>query len=126
MQKLLILAVLAAAPLGQTAFAQYAPATPTVIVQHDDLDLQTAEGTRTLKHRIRRAVHTVCGAAPDFDLEGLNAVSQCRRDTQKVAVAQVDRIIARATRLTDAIDNIAVRKAENASAPSVILSAHLD
>jgi len=98
MQKLLILAALAAVSIGQPAFAQSAPANPTAVVQHKDLDLRTQAGTRTLDRRIWRAVVTVCGAASDFDLEGKNDVRECRRDTRRVASAQADRVVASATR----------------------------
>ena len=99
MKKLLILAALAAAAAaGQPAFDRTASANPSVVVQHKDLDLRTAAGTRTLDRRIWRAVVAVCGTASDFDLEGRNEVRECRRDTRRVASAQADLAIAGATR----------------------------
>ena len=98
MQKLLILAALAAASTGQPVSAQTAPANPSVAVAHRDLDLRTEAGTRTLDRRIWRAVVAVCGTAPDYDIEGKNEVRECRRDTRRIASAQADLAIAGATR----------------------------
>lgn len=98
MQKLLILAALAAASVGQPVSAQTAPANPSVAVAHKDLDLRTEAGTRALDRRIWRAVVEVCGKAPDYDIEGKNDVRQCRRDTRTLASAQADVVIAGASR----------------------------
>ena len=98
MQKLLILAALAAVSTGQPASAQTVSANPSVAVAHRDLDLGTEAGTRTLDRRIWRAVVAVCGTAPDYDIEGKNEVRQCRRDTRRVASAQADLAIAGAAR----------------------------
>ena len=98
MQKLLILAALAAVSIGQPASAQTAPANPSVAVAHKDLDLRTEAGTKALDRRIWRAVVTVCGTAPDFDIAGKKDVRQCRRDTKRVASAQADVVVADATR----------------------------
>lgn len=98
MQKLLILAALAAVSTGQPVSAQTAPANPSVAVAHRDLDLRTEAGTKTLDRRIWRAVVAVCGTAPDYDIEGKNEVRQCRRDTRHVASAQADLAIAGASR----------------------------
>ncbi|WP_428630430.1 UrcA family protein [Sphingopyxis sp.] len=98
MKKLLILAALAATSVGQPVLAQSAPTTPTVAVQHRDLDLRTEAGTRTLDRRIWRAAVTVCGTASDFDLKGKNDVRQCRTDTRSIASAQARLVIADITR----------------------------
>ena len=98
MQKLLILAALAAVSTGQPASAQTAPANPSVAVAHRDLDLRTEAGAKALDRRIWRAVVTVCGTAPDYDIEGKNEVRQCRRDTRRVASAEADLAIAGAAR----------------------------
>lgn len=98
MKKLLILAALTAASFGQPVLAQPAPANPSVIVQHKDLDLRTEAGARTLDRRIWRAAVTVCGTTSDFDLEGKNDVRQCRRDTRRLASVQADLVIAGAAR----------------------------
>lgn len=100
MKKLLILAALTTASFGQPALAQPAPApaSPSVIVPHKDLDLRSEAGAKTLDRRIWRAVVTVCGTASDFDLEGKNDVRQCRHDTRLLASAQADLAIAGASR----------------------------
>ena len=98
MQKLLILAALAAVSTGQPVAAQTVPANPSVAVAHRDLDLRTEAGAKTLDRRIWRAVVAVCGTAPDYDIEGKNEVRECRRDTRRVASAQADLAIAGATR----------------------------
>ena len=98
MQKLLILAALAAVSTGQPVSAQTAPANPSVAVAHRDLDLRTEAGAKTLDRRIWRAVVAVCGTAPDYDIEGKNEVRECRRDTRRVASAQADLAIADASR----------------------------
>ncbi|MBE1529366.1 UrcA family protein [Sphingopyxis sp. OAS728] len=97
MQKLLILAALAAASIGQPVSAQTAPANPSVAVAHKDLDLRTPAGTKALDRRIWRAVVEVCGTAADFDIAGKNDVRQCRRDTKRVASAQADVVVASAS-----------------------------
>ncbi|MDO9367901.1 MAG: UrcA family protein [Sphingopyxis sp.] len=98
MQKLLILAALAAVSIGQPVSAQTAPANPSVAVAHKDLDLRTAAGTKALDRRIWRAVVEVCGKASDFDLTGKNDVRQCRSDTRLLASAQAEQVIASASR----------------------------
>lgn len=100
MQKLLILAALAAASVGQPALAQTAPSTVTAVVQHRDLELGTEAGARTLKQRIWHAVVTVCGTTSEFDLAGKNDIRQCRRDTLRSASAEADVVIASAGRDT--------------------------
>lgn len=98
MKKHLILAALAAVSIGQPVSAQTAPANPSVAVAHRDLDLRTEAGTKALDRRIWRAVVAVCGAAPDYDIEGKNEVRQCRRDTRALASARADVVIASASR----------------------------
>lgn len=98
MTKLLILAALTAASVGQPAFAQTAPENRTAVVQHKDLDLRTERGAKALDRRIWRAVVDVCGPTSDFDLAGKNDVRECRRDTRVVASAQADVVIAGASR----------------------------
>lgn len=100
MQKLLILAALAAASVGQPALAQNATPNATTIVQHRDLELGTEAGARTLKQRIWRAVVAVCGTTSEFDLAGKNDIRQCRRDTLRIASADADVVIADASRDT--------------------------
>ena len=98
MTKHLILAALAAVAAIQPAWAQDAPASPSVAIQHRDLDLSTEAGAKTLDRRIWRAVVEVCGEAPGYDIAGKNDVRQCRRDTRAMAAAQADIVVANATR----------------------------
>ena len=98
MKKLLILAALAATSVGQPVLAQSAPDSPSIAVQHRDLDLRTEAGAKSLDRRIWRAVVEVCGTASDFDLKGKNDVRQCRTDTRLAASAQADVAIADASR----------------------------
>ncbi|OWQ96279.1 UrcA family protein [Sphingopyxis witflariensis] len=97
MKKLLILAALTAASFGQPVLAQPAPANPSMIVQHKDLDLRTEAGARTLDRRIWRAAVAVCGSASDFDLAGQNDVRHCRNETRTLASAQAEMVIANAS-----------------------------
>lgn len=96
MKMMLTLAALAAVAPALPAHAEPAPAPRSVAVVHSDLDLSTARGANKLEHRIWRAVVTVCGSAPDYDLEGKNDVRHCRRDTMRQASADADRVIASA------------------------------
>lgn len=98
MTKHLILAVTAAALIGQPVSAEPAPAKTSVAVAHRDLDLRTEAGAKTLDRRIWRAVVEVCGEAPGYDIAGKNDVRQCRRDTRAMAAAQADIVVANATR----------------------------
>jgi len=98
MKTLPILAALALASLGQPAFAENAPARPSVTVSHSDLDLTSARGTKTLERRVWRAVVAVCGTAPDYDLAGRNDVRECQRDTLRAASTQTGAVIASANR----------------------------
>ncbi len=98
MKKLMILAVTAAALVGQPVSAEPAPAKASVAVAHRDLDLRTEAGAKALDRRIWRAVVEVCGDAPGYDIEGKNNVRQCRRDTRAMASAQAKVAIAGAMR----------------------------
>ncbi len=98
MTKLLILAALAAATLGQPAFAQTASAERSAVVQHSDLDLKTERGTKTLERRLWRAAVDVCGTASDADLAGKNDMRACRRETMAIASAQADIVVAGVSR----------------------------
>ena len=96
MKKLLILAALAATASAQPALAD--PAPRTILVQHADLDLQTATGAKALQHRVWRAVVEVCGTTSEFDVAGQNDIRQCRRDTLEAASTMTNQVIAGATR----------------------------
>jgi UrcA family protein len=65
---------------------------PAITVRFADLNLDTAEGTRTLYARIRSAAQTVCG--PSFSLWDGSRLAwwkDCYRSSTAEAVAQIDR-----------------------------------
>lgn len=72
------------------------PATATSVVPTADLDLSSATGRRELDRRLARAAREVCGSASNVDLEGGNAVRQCRADTIAAATAQREHLLAAA------------------------------
>lgn len=85
--------------LLSSAFAAPAAAEPamvTSVVQTADLDLSSDAGRRALDRRITRAAIEVCGAASDADLEGRNAVWQCRDDVIAKASVQREQLLAAA------------------------------
>ena len=45
-----------------------------------DLDLSTGQGRAALDRRLARAAADVCGRAADIDLDGRNAVRDCRTE----------------------------------------------
>jgi len=86
---------LVAAATPSPAFA-LEPVTATSIVRTADLDLSSANGERELDRRIVQAAREVCGEASNVDLEGRNAVRQCRDETIAVAAAQREQLLAAA------------------------------
>jgi UrcA family protein len=95
MKKYLIVAMLAAIALPQTASAE--PVTHRVVVQHKDLDLRADAGVKTLENRVRRAVIEACGSAPVYDQRGKQDVRKCRASMYRQASAKIARLIARAS-----------------------------
>ena len=94
---LLAMALIAsAATITPTVAQAFEPVTVTSIVQTADLDLSSASGQRELDRRIVRAARTVCGEASDVDLEGKNAVRDCRSATIAQASAQREQLLAAA------------------------------
>lgn len=51
-----------------------------------DLELSSTAGRKDFDNRLTRAVIDLCGATADFDLEGRNAVRQCRHDLRAEAL----------------------------------------
>ena len=76
--------------------AAFEPVTVTSIVETADLDLSSVNGQRELDRRIIQAARTVCGEASDVDLEGKNAVRDCRSETIAQASSQREQLIAAA------------------------------
>jgi len=64
------------------------------LVRTADLDLGTSEGQRRLEQRLANAAREVCGTASDVDLEGKQAVRECREATLAKARAQRDAALA--------------------------------
>ena len=90
------LALIASAATIAPTVAAAEPATASSIVSTADLDLSGASGRRELDRRLARAAREVCGTASNVDLEGGNAVRQCRADTIAAATAQRERLLAAA------------------------------
>jgi UrcA family protein len=72
------------------------PVTVTSIVQTADLDLSSSNGQQELDRRIVQAARDVCGEASNVDLEGKNAVRQCRAETIAAAASQREQLLASA------------------------------
>ena len=95
-------AIALASALITTAVIKAEPAlsqTPGVetninLVRTADLDLGSAEGRRQLDVRLARAAREVCGTASDADLQGKNAVRECRDEVLASARAQRDAVLA--------------------------------
>ena len=62
------------------------------IVETADLDLSTSAGKRALDQRLVIAARDVCGSASDADLEGKNAVRDCRADVLAKARAKGEQL----------------------------------
>jgi UrcA family protein len=63
-------------------------------VHTSDLDLSSESGRRALEKRLARAAREVCGTASDVDLQGKNAVRDCRDEAIARATGQRDAILA--------------------------------
>jgi UrcA family protein len=99
MKKTAILAlamIASAATLMPTAALALEPVTATSIVHTADLDLSSDSGQRELDRRIVRAAREVCGEASNVDLEGKNAVRQCREETIAQAASHREQLLAAA------------------------------
>jgi UrcA family protein len=89
MNRIIMLAALAAAPCFVPAMAQKADLdVHTEIVSYGDLDLADEGDVRTLDRRIRSAVQAVCGTASNADPAGKNDVRRCRAETAERMTAQ--------------------------------------
>ena len=94
---LFALAIIAsAATVTPTVSAAAEAETVTSIVRTADLDLSSSNGQRELDRRIVQAAHEVCGDVSNVDLEGKNAVRQCRADTIAAAASQREQLLAAA------------------------------
>lgn len=88
--------IASAATIAPTVAQAYEPGAITSIIRTADLDLSKADGRLELQRRIVRAAYEVCGTASDVDLEGKNAVRQCREDTISQAGVQREKLFAAA------------------------------
>jgi UrcA family protein len=86
--------IASAATITPTVAEAFEPVTVTSIVRTVDLDLSSDAGLQELDRRIVQAAHEVCGEASNVDLEGRNAVRQCRSDTIAQAASQREQVLA--------------------------------
>ena len=94
---LFALALIASATTITPTVAQaFEPVTVTSIVQTADLDLSSSNGQQELDRRIVQAAREVCGEASNVDLEGRNAVRECRAETIAAAASQREQLLASA------------------------------
>ena len=92
---LFTLALIASATTVTPTVAQaFEPVTVTSIVRTADLDLSQSDGQRELERRIAQAARDVCGTASNVDVEGKNAIRQCRAETIAQASAQREQLLA--------------------------------
>ena len=98
-------AVIKAVPaLAETA----SPDVAVSVVHTSDLDLTSQAGQRQLDRRLGFAAREVCGTASDFDLEGKNAVRECR-DTVLANAREQGRVLTAQNRRDGAITVAAAR-----------------
>ena len=88
--------IASAATVTPTVAQAFEPETVTSIVRTADLDLSNDAGQRELDRRIVQAAREVCGDPSNVDLEGKNAVRQCRADTIAAASSQREQLLAAA------------------------------
>lgn len=83
-------AIKAAPALAETN----SPELAVSVVHTADLDLSSHSGKRQLDRRLTIAAREVCGTASDFDLEGKNAVRDCRDLVLATARARGETLVA--------------------------------
>ena len=88
--------IASATTIAPTVAQAFEPVTVTSIVPTADLDLSNSVGQQELDRRIVQAAREVCGIASNVDLEGKNAVRQCRADTIAQAASQREQLLAAA------------------------------
>lgn len=75
-------ALMIGAAITQPGTANAAPAnTPSVAVQHADLNLANEADRNTLQRRLAAAAREVCGTGYSFDLRSQNEARQCQEET---------------------------------------------
>lgn len=94
--------LLLAASISVTANAQ---SLPTRSVSYADLDLTQETGVKTLKHRVARAVESLCGSyATAHAMEDIDRIADCRRQAESHAAPQIVAAIGRSGTLHSAFD----------------------
>ncbi len=88
--------IASAATVTPTVAKAFEPVTVTSIVRTADIDLSSKAGHDELDRRIARAAREVCGDPSAVDLEGRNAVRECRAESIAQAFAQRDQLLAAA------------------------------
>ncbi len=96
MTKFLIFAAALSAVAGPAIAAE--PAAGIAIVSTADLDLGDDRDVRTLDRRLTIAIVEACGEASNVDLEGRNAVRDCRVDARAKVNVHRDRLVQLAQR----------------------------
>ena len=97
MNRIIMLAALAAAPCLVPAQAEAQNPTPADgarIVRYSDLDLSRKGDVATLDRRIRSAVAAACGPVSDAHPAGKNDVRRCRAETTARLASQRNRAVA--------------------------------
>jgi len=86
--------VIAVALLAATATSHAEQVVRHESVSYADLNLNTHEGVITLQRRVRAAVKSVCGPAPDLrELNEMRAEQECRYRALQQATARVEAAI---------------------------------
>lgn len=83
------LAALVAAGASQAVSAAMPGQRASVTVATSDLDLRTAAGKATLRHRLGLAAAEVCGEASAADPEGRRSIRDCRARVVEQATREI-------------------------------------
>ncbi|WP_195908354.1 UrcA family protein [Novosphingobium sp. Gsoil 351] len=70
-------------------------------VAYKDLDLSSGHGRAILKGRINQAIDQVCGRPISYDPPVNNAIARCRRETERQARDDVNKVVARSSQQFD-------------------------
>lgn len=79
----------------------------SVVVRYDDLNMQSQSGRKALLTRISHAVDRVCKGPVDNNLRLLRTYDQCRRESLKKALTQVEQKLVGETTRTEGFDEAA-------------------
>ena len=87
-------AALATMAIATPALASPATNTNTAKVHYSDLDLSTADGVKTLKHRVRSAAEDVCDLDGAWKSRNLTKAQICMRVAMSSVQPQVQKAVA--------------------------------